>query len=213
MSSVTTRDTGRRDPGAAGADPTARERELLALTLDVLRERGYDGLTIDEVVARARASKTTIYRRWPSKGELVFAAVTWGIRDEVAAPDTGELRADLIALGEAIRLQLDRHASTFVAVLPEIRNSRRLGDWFARDFYLDRRRLMEEILERARARGELGAVDREDELWDLMPGYLVFRSVIAGRPPSARTVGELVDRFLLAQPAPDGEGQRPKGDA
>ena len=91
MSSVTTRDTERRDPGAAGADPTARERELLALTLDVLRERGYDGLTIDEVVARARASKTTIYRRWPSKGELVFAAVTWGIRDEVAAPDTGEL--------------------------------------------------------------------------------------------------------------------------
>ena len=147
--------TDRDKKGAATrrgrAHPTARERELLALTLDVLRERGYDGLTIDEVVARARASKTTIYRRWPSKGELVFAAVTWGFATKVAAPDTGELRADLIALGEAIRLQLDRHASTFVAVLPEIRNSRRLGDWFARDFYLDRRRLMEEILERARA--------------------------------------------------------------
>lgn len=55
-----------------------RERELLAVTLQLLQENGYDRLTVDEVAATAHASKATVYRRWPTKAELVLAAVTQG---------------------------------------------------------------------------------------------------------------------------------------
>ena len=63
-----------------GPSLTRREAELLAITLDVLRETGYDNLTIDKVVARAHASKATVYRRWPSKSDLVAAAFAHAVR-------------------------------------------------------------------------------------------------------------------------------------
>ena len=64
---------GRRSAGRGllGPSLTPREAELLTVTLQVLDETGYDKLTVDQVVARAHASKTTVYRRWPSKAELV----------------------------------------------------------------------------------------------------------------------------------------------
>ena len=75
---------------------TARESELLAVTLQLLQERGYDGLTVDEVAATARASKATMYRRWPTKAELVLAAVMEGVNQLDKAPDTGDLRTDRV---------------------------------------------------------------------------------------------------------------------
>jgi AcrR family transcriptional regulator len=45
---------------------TERESELLSVTLQLLQERGYEGLTVDEVAATAHASKATVYRRWPN---------------------------------------------------------------------------------------------------------------------------------------------------
>src|ERR1700761_7562248 len=79
-----------------------REAELLAVTLQLLQEHGYDGLTVDAVAAKARASKATVYRRWPSKAELVLAAFMEGIRQVAVPPETGALRGDLLQLGEVI---------------------------------------------------------------------------------------------------------------
>src|SRR6516164_9749444 len=94
---------GRAGRGLPGASLTSREQELLAVTLQVLSETGYDKLTVDQVVARAHASKTTVYRRWPSKAELVRAALAHRTRDEFGIPpDTGTLRGDLLALAEMI---------------------------------------------------------------------------------------------------------------
>jgi hypothetical protein len=46
-------------------------------------------------------------------------------------------------------------------------------------------------------RGEIRADAISDELWDLLPGYLIFRSIMPGRPPTRRTVQLLVDQFLV----------------
>ena len=51
-------------------DPS-RDQDILDAALDVLVESGYDGMTVDMVAARAKAGKATLYRRWPSKGELI----------------------------------------------------------------------------------------------------------------------------------------------
>lgn len=80
---------------AAESSPwSPREAELLAVTLQLLQEEGYDGLTVDAVAATARASKATVYRRWPTKAELVLAAFIEGVRQVAVAPETGSLRGD-----------------------------------------------------------------------------------------------------------------------
>src|ERR1700753_2413915 len=88
---------------AAQSSPwSPRETELLGVTLRLLQERGYERLTLDEVAVAAHASKATIYRRWPSKAELVLAAFIEGIRPVAVAPNTGALRSDLLRLGQLL---------------------------------------------------------------------------------------------------------------
>ncbi len=83
---------------AVEASPwSPRETELLEVTLRLLQQEGYDRLTLDAVAATARASKATVYRRWPTKAELVLAAFIEGVRQVAVAPETGTLRGDLDA--------------------------------------------------------------------------------------------------------------------
>lgn len=75
---------------------------ILAATLRLLAERGYAGTSTADVAAAARASKATVYRRWPSKPALVAEAVLQGLRDAHAAPSrTGDVREDLVRVLEA----------------------------------------------------------------------------------------------------------------
>ena len=81
-------------------DHTADTR-IIEAAIDVLAESGFDSMTMDMVAARAKAGKATLYRRWPSKAELVRDAVVWMSRSSVDLdhlPDTGSLRDDLLAL-------------------------------------------------------------------------------------------------------------------
>src|SRR6202041_4171288 len=76
-----------------------REQAILSAVIALLGEAGYEAMTMDAVAARAHASKTTIYRRWPGKPELVRAAVASYVAGRVAvSADTGSLRGDLMAV-------------------------------------------------------------------------------------------------------------------
>lgn len=184
--------------GSAGPSPwTARETEFLTVTLELLQRNGYERLTVDAVATAARASKATVYRRWPSKAELVLAAFIEGVRQAGAPPDTGNLRSDLLALGATACEQSGRHASTIGAVLAELARNPALGEALQREFLDQRRAIMVQVLRRAADRGEIDDAVISDELWDLLPGYLVFRHMIPGRPPTAATVVAFIDQVLL----------------
>lgn len=71
-----------------------REKELYEAVLDLLREVGYDGLTMDAIAARTHSSKATLYRQWGSKPELVAKALRDHEPDSIADIDTGSLRGD-----------------------------------------------------------------------------------------------------------------------
>ena len=174
-----------------------REAELLAVTLRLLQEHGYDGLTVDAVVSAARASKATVYRRWPSKAELVLAAFTEGVRQAAIQPNTGTLRGDLLKLGEVCCQQVHQHASTIRAVLVEASRHPALNDAMQRQFIDQRKALIQHVLQQAVDRGEIADAAITDELWDLLPGYLIFRSIIPNRPPTRHTVQVLVDDFMI----------------
>ncbi|PBA35236.1 TetR/AcrR family transcriptional regulator [Mycobacterium avium] len=174
-----------------------REAEILAVTLRLLQEHGYDQLTVDAVAGAAHASKATVYRRWPSKAELVLAAFIEGVRQVAVPPNTGTLRGDLLALGETVCEQVGHHASTIRAVMFEVSRHPALNDALQHQFLDQRRALIEHVLHQAVDRGEISADAISDELRDLLPGYLIFRSIVPTRPPSRRTVQALVDGFLI----------------
>ncbi|MGB2812932.1 MAG: TetR/AcrR family transcriptional regulator [Mycobacterium sp.] len=176
---------------------SARERELLAVTLRLLQEHGYERLTLDEVAAAGRASKATMYRRWPTKAELVLAAFIEGISQDAVPPDTGSLREDLIAIGDTVCTQIKEHASTLRAVLGEVSRNPALNDAMQEQLFDQRRAMMKQVVKRAVDRGEIGADAVNSELWDLLPGYLIYRTVIQNRLPTRRTVRTLVDDMIM----------------
>src|SRR5450755_2991805 len=87
------------DPGTQRGRPRSAEadRAILAATGELLADRGLAAMSIEEVAARAGVGKTTIYRRWPSKGLLALDAFVRSFREEQPLPDTGTLRGDLLA--------------------------------------------------------------------------------------------------------------------
>ncbi|MBX7452834.1 MULTISPECIES: TetR/AcrR family transcriptional regulator [Mycobacteriaceae] len=175
---------------------TDREVELLTITLDLLRQHGYDRLSVEAVAVQAKASKSTVYRRWPTKADLVLAAFIEGTRVSAVPPRTGSLRGDLLAMGAGVCNHAREHGATMRAVLNEMSHNPRLSEAMQKEFVHQRKLVIEEVLAEAIERGEIDA-PIDDEIFDLMPGYLVFRSLISGRAPTQETVRILVDQVLL----------------
>jgi AcrR family transcriptional regulator len=135
-----------------------REQAVLAAVIDLLGEVGYEAMTMDAVAARAHASKTTIYRRWPGKPELVRAAVDRYVAGRVlAAGDTGSLRGDLHAVMRALR---DHLTPEFMAMMGGLMHAVKQDPALAaslRPLTLGEDTVAAEVLGRAASRGELPA--------------------------------------------------------
>ena len=175
----------------------ARQDELLAATIDVLRETGYDRLTIDAVVARARASKTTVYRRWPSKSALVVAAFTDAVRAIPARPDTGSLREDLVVLLDGLVAEFDRLGDVMTGLIGELRRSPDLAEAMRTGFIKARRQVMMDVFDQARERGEIAGDANLETIWYLGPALVFFRTLMLGEPVDGAFVRRTVDEVVL----------------
>jgi AcrR family transcriptional regulator len=155
-------DTPAPAPRPRTGRPVDRSRDalILATALDLVAERDYDRMTLDEVAARTGTAKTTIYRRWATKEDLLLAAVRGAGRPPEAEelPDTGSLRADLLAVVDSAWLGgADRRAAVFAGLAPAIRGSERLATAIraeVTDPYVD---VYGRLLRRAIERGEVPA--------------------------------------------------------
>jgi AcrR family transcriptional regulator len=177
---------------------TPREAELLAITLRLLQEHGYEGLTVEAVATEAKSSKATVYKRWPTKADLVVAAFIEGTRVFAIAPRTGSLREDLLTVGAAACQDLREHAGTMRAVLTEVARNPAMNAAIQDEFVRPRKLIMDQILAAALQRGEIDAARViNDQLFDLLPGYLIFRAVVSAHPPTVETVRMLVDDVLM----------------
>jgi AcrR family transcriptional regulator len=94
----------------------AREMELLNAALDVLGEVSYEELSMDLVAARGRCSKATLYKLWPTKAQLVVAALyaTRPMRPEEV--DTGTLRGDLLTMAGLLAAGGETMTALFAAL-------------------------------------------------------------------------------------------------
>ncbi|MER6945215.1 TetR-like C-terminal domain-containing protein [Nonomuraea sp. NPDC000554] len=182
----------------------AREAELLNTVLDVLRETGYDRLTVEAVVARVRVGRQTVYRRWPSKAELVVAAFANAATPAPDPPDTGSLRADLLALMDVLLGELARLGDVIARLVGVARHHPELAAAMERHYLAARRRATLEIFQRAWDRGELAAAADTELLWQLGPATLFFRALVSGEPVDGELARRIVDHVVLPLALPRG---------
>lgn len=188
-----------------------REQEILAAAVDILREVGYDKLTLDTVAARARASKATLYRRWPSKAALVADAVGH-LEGAAPAPDTGTLRGDLLAMATGHGSVFDPDGMDLACGLATaMYRDPALGEALAERVLGPKRACTLAVFHRARERGEIGPDVDLELLAQIVPAVLTFR-LSFGRvdEPFDRLVPRLVDEVVL--PAARRTGRCPAPD-
>jgi AcrR family transcriptional regulator len=174
------------------------DRAILETTLELIAERGAHAFRTEDVAARAGVGKGAIYRRYRSKEELVTAAVAALVREEIAVPDTGSTRGDLLALmREAVELyrsslpgRLMPNLIGAMADNPELARAMRDG------FLAGRRAALSEVLRRGVERGDLRPdLDLELAL-DVLGGPLFYRLLITGGPLDEQLAEGVADLIL-----------------
>jgi AcrR family transcriptional regulator len=176
-----------------------REEAILAATLEVLADVGYDRMTMDAVAARAHASKATIYRRWPGKPELVVAAVRRHAASPAAAPaGSGDLRRDLLAVLRAMRASLaGQDAALILGLMAAMRRDAELAAVVRSQVIADKGEAFGAVIAEAVARGELPATTDAGLLAEVGSAMLFARLFLAGEPLDDAFVDHLLDDVLL----------------
>ncbi|QRN80287.1 MAG: TetR/AcrR family transcriptional regulator [Nocardiopsis sp. BM-2018] len=183
--------------GGRRPDPAVDEAVRRA-AVELLLERGFE-LTFDEVAERAGVGRTSVFRRYATKQELVLSAAEQLTVERIEVPDTGSLRGDLAALvravyrvfGEAEPQTLARHA--LVAALREQTGAATMHA------ILDRRlALVTGLLERAVARGELTDTTRARLVADLLSGVIMARMATGLPLPEADEARALAEAMATA---------------
>ena len=134
----------------------ALEEAILEAAWEELSTRGYAATSIESVAARAATSKPVLYRRWPTKAELVLATIVReASRRGASAADTGSLRGDLVATMERVRTAVGtvgrRTMLSLLSELDDLGSDELPGVLRAKGVAL-----VAPLVERARERGELG---------------------------------------------------------
>lgn len=178
----------------------ASRAALINATFELLREVGYERMSIDAIASKAGVGKTTIYRWYSTKDELVIEALT-SVSQQADGfiPDTGSLATDLEAI---IQHRIDTDPLCFnrascALTVTALAGSSELAQTYW-DLYITKKRSCHAILfERAKERGELAKDADMNTFMDLLHGYVLFGLLMKpdGRI-TAEAVGDLVRRLL-----------------
>ncbi|ARH89667.1 TetR/AcrR family transcriptional regulator [Streptomyces sp. MOE7] len=173
-----------------------RRREVFDVVLELLAEVGYERFSMDRVARRARASKATLYQRWPSKAELVVDALEER-QPVVSGPDTGSLPDDLRELLVAWLAGWDaRDRGLMLALLEGSRRDEELARLREERLGSPIRQAAEAALARARRRGEItGRIDAE-LLLELPFALVLLRVLVRDERPGRELIDRIVDGIL-----------------
>ncbi len=183
------------------SEPVTRRRgdalrsDILGAVLDELRDHGYSGVTYDGVARRAHTSKPVLYRRWRSRAHLVLDALTAQLASVTPAPDTGNLRGDLIALLQLMRVRFDSAgAQALRGIVADADAELRSVVVELTDAFADE--ISRTVLQRARDRGELGPAPLPP-LVSSVPVILFRHELLLTDEPSDKRIEEIVDTACL----------------
>ena len=162
-----------RPPGRPRSEEA--HRAILDAAIDLFIEQGFEALSIEGVAARAGVGKTTIYRRWASKEDLIVAAMNEVIFD-VEMTDTGSLREDLV--GVAVRMQTifasSKAGAVFARMVPYMAADTPLGRAHMERVVEPRLAHLQELVARGIQRGELRSDVKPEMVRALMAGPVLM---------------------------------------
>ena len=192
--------TRKRTPtGAAVLQPEVTAA-ITEAVLDELAETGYGKLSMEAVARRAGVGKSALYRRWPSKQEMVMAVLAEFSLDLATAPDSGTLRGDLLGILQALREWLTH--PRFSRILPDlaaegVRNPE-VAEAVRTAIGEPRRAVGATVLRRAVDRGELPADTDLEMALDLIAAPVYWRLSVRRAPAEPDYLDNLADVVLRA---------------
>lgn len=171
---------------------------ILEATRQLLDERGFVDLTIEEVAQRASVGKATIYRHWPTKGTLVFESFAVQFLAGQPLPDTGNLRGDLLAAlrGWIRTVNGTVTGRTLVALIAEVQRDPELAELWRDHFVVPVRSQHRLIINRAIERHEVPSTTDVDVTLDLVFGAAYHRLLQSHLALSDQFAQAVVDTII-----------------
>jgi AcrR family transcriptional regulator len=190
----------KRRPGGRSSRVRAA---VIAATLAELADHGYAALSLERVARRAGVNKTSLYRRWGTREQLVLEAMLDRAGEKISVPDTGSLRDDLL---ELLRTAAANAASPEVAAMARAvaALSPHDDDLAAANarFWAERLSLDGTIVERAIGRGEVKAGTEPAQVIEAVLGPMHLRLMLTREPVDSAFIERVVDTVLngITQP-------------
>jgi AcrR family transcriptional regulator len=165
---------------------------------DLLVERGFAGVTIEGIAARAQVAKQTIYRWWGSKTDILFDALITDADEHFTAPDRGDLGGDLRDhLRQLAVFLTDTDAgAVWRALAGQAQHDPAVADRFYAEFTTPQRERDRAPFIRAQRRGELPETADIDLAVDQLVGPVYYRALITGQPLPPAFTDALVSQYL-----------------
>lgn len=159
------------------------DQAILQATLDLLAQIGYQSMSIEAIASRAGVGKTTIYRRYSSKEELVADAIE-SLREDLQIPNTGSFWGDMdiVIDNAAKRIQSPLGRQTLALIISTASSNPQFAQVYWRKYTKPRRDAFAQVLERAKARGEIQPNADIDLIIDLVSGSLYYALVFKPIP-------------------------------
>ena len=194
----------RRGTGGSTAPTRRRKRgnelraAIHAAVLEELRERGFAALTMDSVAARAHTGKTTLYRYWSSKIELVVDAAESSMSHIDIPDDDGDLRGQLLTVLRQVAADLDSPAGIAVRnLIAELVRTPELTQAIRPNMDDPVIPPILEVLRRAAVRGQIPVTALTPRVAGVGPDILRTHAIISGTPIADPVVVEVVDLVLM----------------
>ncbi|MFF9070014.1 TetR/AcrR family transcriptional regulator [Streptomyces sp. NPDC014891] len=176
------------------------ERAILEAALEQLGRVGWNGLTMEGVAVGAQTGKAAVYRRWPSKEDLVADALQAGLPALDEAPDLGDVREELYELCRRVRdVMYSKPGFALRAVLHECdaEAAERFHGLIVTGVVEPSARLFREVLRRGIARGEVRADANNDLVVDVVPAMMMYRSKVCASEWTDVEIADLIDRIMV----------------
>jgi len=174
---------------------SGRDLAILDATLALLTEVGYEQLSMEAVAGRSGAAKTTIYRRYRDKAELVAAAVEHRAPAKPPQPQGESLRDNVLSLAQWLARSIsEQDVGLLGALFAGMRNDARLAQAMRRILRRDETAMTDGLVRQAAERLAPGAAPLFAEV---ASAAIVFRIVVVGEPCDAAFLAHLVDDILL----------------
>jgi AcrR family transcriptional regulator len=184
--------TNKKTPGRPRSAKS--HQAILQATLELLGEVGFESMSIEAISTRAGVGKTTIYRHYNSKEELVADAIE-SIRQDVVIPNTGNLWSDLDELIEnAAQITFTPLGRQTVAmIISSASSNSQFAQIYWTKYLLPRREAFAIVIERAKTRKEIQTDIDCDLVFDSMSGIMLYTLIF---PPKTESWTDYVRRAL-----------------